>query len=74
VDCHMFLDVMQSKLKLDCTMNCTSIIDGNEIWLAIYELVFSTYCTLCEISTFLDGLNLMCQFIQCCGHVVNVVN
>jgi hypothetical protein len=54
MDCHMFLD-MQSKLKLDYIMDCTNIIDGNGIWLVIYELVFSTYCTLCEISTFLDG-------------------
>jgi len=70
----MFLDVMQSKLKLDYTMDCTIIIDGNQIWLAIYELVFSTYCTLCEILTYLDGLDLVCQFAQSCGQVVNVVN
>lgn len=70
----MLLDVMQSKLKLECTMDCIIIIDGNEIWLTIYELVFSTYCTLCELSTFLDGLDLMCQFAQCCGQVVNAMN
>jgi hypothetical protein len=50
-----------------------SIIDGNEIWLVIYELVFSTYCTLCEISIFLDGLDLICLMLWIGGQCNELV-